>query len=46
MRLLFGEMADELLISGQRVYPARALAAGFQFRYPDLASALGAIFAP
>ena len=46
MRLLFGEMADELLISGQRVYPARALASGFQFRYPHLAPALEAILTP
>ena len=42
LKLLFGEMAD-LLLTGQRVLPVRATASGFHFRYPDLASALGAI---
>lgn len=45
MRLLFGEMADELLISGQRVYPAKALDSGFQFTYPQLVPALHQILA-
>jgi NAD dependent epimerase/dehydratase family enzyme len=40
MRLVFGEMADELLIRGQRVLPARLLDAGFEFRYPTLTEAL------
>jgi NAD dependent epimerase/dehydratase family enzyme len=40
MRLALGEMADELLISGQRVEPRRLLSAGFQFRYPALEEAL------
>lgn len=39
MRLALGEQAD-LLLEGQRVLPARLLAEGFQFRYPDLRSAL------
>lgn len=43
MRLLFGEMADELLICGQRVYPARALDSGFHFAYPQLKPALSQI---
>jgi uncharacterized protein (TIGR01777 family) len=43
MRLLVGEMADELLISGQRVLPARLTAAGFAFTYPDIAAALDAV---
>jgi NAD dependent epimerase/dehydratase family enzyme len=42
LRLLFGEMAD-LLLTGQRVLPQRALALGFQFRYPQLADALATI---
>jgi NAD dependent epimerase/dehydratase family enzyme len=37
--LLFGEMADVLLAS-QRVAPAAAEAAGFRFRFPQLAAAL------
>jgi len=37
--LLFGEMADVLLAS-QRVAPGAAEAAGFRFRFPQLAPAL------
>ncbi|PZN10023.1 MAG: TIGR01777 family protein, partial [Bacillota bacterium] len=40
LRLVLGEMADALLLSGQRAVPERALAAGFRFRYPDLEKAL------
>ncbi|MCS6859827.1 MAG: TIGR01777 family oxidoreductase [Abditibacteriales bacterium] len=43
MRLLFGEMADALLLTGQRVLPAAAQRLGYQFRYPDLMSALQAV---
>lgn len=39
-RLALGEMADELLLSSQRVLPARLLASGFAFRYPTLEGAL------
>ena len=42
-RLALGEMADEMLLSGQRVLPARLLAAGFKFKYPDLEQALSDI---
>ncbi|MEP5568115.1 MAG: TIGR01777 family oxidoreductase [Halioglobus sp.] len=40
MRLALGEMAEELLINGQRVVPKRLEAAGFEFQYPSLDSAL------
>ena len=40
MRLMLGEMADELLLSGQKVMPTALTAAGFKFRFPDLDSAL------
>ncbi|MEP4148104.1 MAG: TIGR01777 family oxidoreductase [Halioglobus sp.] len=43
MRVMLGEMAQELLISGQRVVPGRLEAAGFQFKYPDLDMALNKI---
>ena len=43
MRLMVGEMADELLINGQRVIPAALQRAGFEFRYADIDSALAAI---
>ena len=39
-RLAFGEMADELLLASQRVEPAKLLASGYRFRFPDLESAL------
>ena len=44
LRLLLGEMADALILSGQRVLPAKATRGGFQFRYPDLDSALRQIY--
>tara|TARA_R110002110_G_scaffold66978_2_gene183154 strand:+ start:7994 stop:8881 length:888 start_codon:yes stop_codon:yes gene_type:complete len=43
MRTLLGEMADELLINGQRVVPARLQSAGFTFAYPQLDDALADI---
>lgn len=42
LRLAVGGMAD-ILLTGQRVLPRRALDAGFRFRHPDLAGALNAI---
>jgi uncharacterized protein (TIGR01777 family) len=39
-RLAFGQMADELLLASQRVEPAKLLASGYRFRFPDLESAL------
>jgi uncharacterized protein len=39
-RLAFGEMADELLLSGQRVVPRRLLESGYRFRHGDLETAL------
>lgn len=41
LRGLMGEMA-ELVVTGQRVVPARSEAQGFRFRYPDIRSALHA----
>jgi uncharacterized protein (TIGR01777 family) len=43
LRLMVGEMADELLLNGQRVLPARLLEAGFEFDFPQLAEALADI---
>ena len=44
IRLVLGEMADALILNGQRVLPAKAAAHGFQFRYPDLESALRQLY--
>jgi uncharacterized protein (TIGR01777 family) len=40
LRAVFGEMADEMLLSGQRVVPARATAEGFSFAYPTIDASL------
>lgn len=40
LRLLLGEMADELLLSSTRMTPARLTAAGFVFAHPRLEDAL------
>lgn len=40
LKLLLGEMAEELLLSSTRVKPTRLLTAGYSFRYPDLEGAL------
>ena len=40
LRLLFGEMADALILSGQRGVPKRLLDLGFEFQYPELEMAL------
>jgi len=39
-KLLFGQMADEVLISSQRVEPARLVTSGYPFQFSDLAKAL------
>jgi uncharacterized protein len=40
VRAAFGEMADALLLAGQRVEPARLVASGYEFRFPELEGAL------
>ena len=46
LRLLLGRReADQMLLAGQRVRPARLLAAGFRFDAPELAPALAAMLA-
>jgi uncharacterized protein (TIGR01777 family) len=39
-RLAFGEVADALLLSSARVEPLRLKEAGYQFKYPQLESAM------
>ena len=40
VKLMFGEMGEETLLSGQRVNPKCLLGTGFQFDFPDLGPAL------
>ncbi len=39
-RLVFGEMADEMLLASTRVLPTALVDSGFAFRYPELEGAL------
>lgn len=41
-RLALGQMADEMLLTGQRVLPRALLAAGFRFQLPEIEAALRA----
>lgn len=43
LRLALGEMADSLLLAGQRATPAKATQLGFTFAYPTLSLALDAV---
>jgi uncharacterized protein len=43
LRLIGGDMVNDLLLSGARIVPAKALKSGFVFRYPQLSAALAAI---
>ncbi|WP_068093507.1 TIGR01777 family oxidoreductase [Novosphingobium rosa] len=40
LRLVLGDFAEELLLSGQRVVPQAALTSGFRFDYPTIDAAL------
>lgn len=40
VRLIFGEMGEELFLGSQRVEPAKLLASGYQFQHPELKNAL------
>ena len=44
-RLMFGEMADELLLASARIQPIKLLASGYQFRFPELEEALQHVLA-
>jgi uncharacterized protein len=44
LRLLYGEMA-EVVTTGARVVPAKALVLGYEFRHPDLLEALRSVIA-
>lgn len=42
LRLVFGRMADEVLLASQKAIPKRLTEAGFTFKYPQLQAALEA----
>jgi len=44
LRLLLGEMAETLLLSGANVIPQKLLNTGYQFDYPELKSTLKILF--
>jgi len=46
LRMAFGtDMADELILAGQRALPGRLSASGFAFRHPAIDGALAAVLA-
>jgi len=40
VKLLMGQMGEELLLSGKKVVPTKALASGYSFKYSDVEEAL------
>jgi uncharacterized protein (TIGR01777 family) len=46
IRLLLGEMGQELLLAGARIHPRRLEQAGFEFLHPDLKRALVHLLGP
>ncbi len=40
LRLLMGEMGEEFFLSSRRIKPAKLLAAGYRFRFPELEQAV------
>jgi uncharacterized protein (TIGR01777 family) len=44
LKAMLGEMAGPLLLSGQRVVPAKARSLGFHFRYPTIEQAFRGLF--
>jgi NAD dependent epimerase/dehydratase family enzyme len=39
-KIIFGEMANELLLEGQKVVPQKILQSGYKFRYQNLKLAI------
>ncbi|MBN1212146.1 MAG: TIGR01777 family oxidoreductase [candidate division Zixibacteria bacterium] len=46
LRLAAGEMADALVLASERVQPAVLLSTDYQFKHPDLETALPAVLTP
>lgn len=43
LKIMFGEIANELFLASQRVYPKKLIDAGFKFKYTELKKALESI---
>ncbi len=46
LKILMGEMAEAMLLASLRVEPARLIATGFEFNYPELEGALRNLLSP
>lgn len=44
LRAVFGGMADEIMLNGQKVLPEKIQKHGYRFLYPDISSAFSRIF--
>jgi uncharacterized protein (TIGR01777 family) len=44
VKILFGQMADEIMLAGQKIQPAEATRTGFEFHFSQVSSALNQIF--
>lgn len=40
MKIIYGKMAEELLLNGQKVYPTTLLKSGYNFKFTELKSAI------
>lgn len=43
LRMKFGQLADEVLLTSTRAVPEKLIAAGFQFNHPNIGIALAAL---
>ncbi|MGL5719719.1 MAG: TIGR01777 family oxidoreductase [Alphaproteobacteria bacterium] len=43
-KLIFGQMAEEIMLNGQKVLPEKALHHGFEFSYPTISQSFSKIF--
>lgn len=44
LKLIFGQMAEEIMLNGQKVLPEKAVRYGFEFCYPTIQQSLSKIF--
>lgn len=44
IKLIFGQMGEETVLTSQKVIPGKLLEAGYTFAFPDIASALAGLF--